>query len=158
MAKIPAKTGGENPASAAKVDVISNRQSRPGVQMPGDRTRKVSTGKAGQDVAGEANLVKITTGTSSPGKQTWKGASLGYTTRSVPDYKPSPAADTYQDTKPLSVGSKPRGLGYLAGKVTLNGSLKAYKDGPKQNVKGKRPPRTDGEAKSVAGKTTISSR
>ncbi len=155
MAKIPAKTGNENPATAQETDVISNRQSMPGVQMPGTRTRKVpGSAKAGQDVAGEANQVAITHAKSSPGKQTWKGAREGYTTRSVPDYQSSPAADTYQDTKPLSTASKPRGPGYLAGKAKLNGEAKPYKDGPHQSVKGKRPPRTDGEAKPVAGRST----
>ena len=155
MAKY-SKAGCEDPASAQKVDVISNRQTRPGVQMPGERTRKVSTAKAGQDVAGEANLVAITHGKSSPGRQTWKGARDGYTSRSVTDYKPSPCLSTHQDTEEAS-SITPRGPGYLAGKVKLNGELKRGDGSAKQSVKGKRSPRTDGEAKSVAGKTTISS-
>lgn len=156
--KLPEQTGGENPASSQSVPVIANPQTRPGVQLPGERTKKVP-GKVnvGNDVAGEANQVKITTGASYAGKQTWKGAKEGYTTRGIPDYVPSPAADACQDTKPRSNASKPSGPGYLAGRVKLNGDLKPYKDGPKQSVKGKNPPRTDGEAKSVAGRTTITS-
>lgn len=125
--------------------------------MPGDRTRKVpGPKKAGQDVAGEANQVKITTGDSQPGKQTWKGAREGYTMRSVADYIAAPAKSTFQDTE-RATGMKPRGPGYLAGKVKLNGELKRGGGSPMQSVKGKRPPRTDGEAKPVAGKTNISS-
>ena len=153
MAKLPIRTGGENPATSQRSEVIPNRQTRPGVQMPGSRTRKIPGGKAGNDVAGEANQVKITHGNTSPGKQTWKGAANGYTTRSIPDYRPSPAKDTWQDTKPYAVGNKPTDNGDYTGRnVHLNGTLKAYKDGPHQSVKGKRPPRTDGEAKPVAGK------
>ena len=153
------KVGNENPAKSATVPVISNPQSRPGVQLPGERTRKVDAGKAGNDVAGEANQVKVTTGGGTPSvaKQTWKGAESGYTTRSVPEYLPSPAADTCQDTEPNKTGSKPAGPGYLAGKVKLNGDIKRGGGSPKQSVKGKNPPRTDGEAKTVAGKASVTS-
>lgn len=160
MAKLPAKTGSENPASAAKVDVIFNRQSMPGVQMPGTRTRKFpGPSKVGQDVAGESKFVEITHGKSSPGKQTWKGARDGYTIRSIPDYKPSPCYDTYQDTKPYQTGSKPTNEGKYTGKnVHLNGDIKRGGGSAAQSVKGKRPPRTNGEAKPVAGTTSISTK
>lgn len=148
------KAGCENPASSSTSPVIANRQTRPGVQMPGTRTRKVSEGKAGNDVAGEANMVKITHGKAgTSGKKTWKGSELGYTTRSIPDYKASPAQDTYQDTKPYKTGSKPTATGEYSGRnVHLNGSVKKGGGSAKQSVKGKHPARTDGEAKSVAGK------
>jgi hypothetical protein len=121
--------------------------------MPGTRTRKVDAGKAGNDVAGEANMVKITSGRHNVGKKTWKGSELGYTTRSIPDYKASPAADTFQDTKPYKTGNKPTSTGEYTGRnVHLNGSIKRGGGSAKQSVKGKNPPRTDGEAKSVAGK------
>lgn len=159
-AKIPVRTGNENPAHAQRVDVISNRQSRPGVQMPGERTRKIpGPMKAGQDTAGEANMVTITHGKSSPGKQTWKGAREGYTGRSLAAYEPSPAADTWQDTKPFQTGNKPGKEGTYTGKnVKLNGDIKRGGGSAAQNVKGKRPPRTDGEAKPVAGTTSLTTK
>jgi hypothetical protein len=148
------KAGCENPATSATSPVIPNRQTRPGVQMPGTKTRKVPGGKAGNDVAGEANLVTITHGRHNLGKKTWKGSELGYTTRSLPDYKPSPAKDTFQDTKPYQIGSKPTNEGDYTGKnVHLNGSIKRGGGSVAQSVKGKNPPRTDGEAKPVAGTT-----
>lgn len=150
--------GLENPAKSSTSPVISNRQTRPGVQLPGTRTRKVpGPAKAGQDVAGEANMVKVTHGSGPQGKQTWKGSASGYTVRSVPDYKPSPAKDTYQDTKPYQVGSKPGREGDYTGKnVHLNGDIKRGGGSAKQSVKGKNPPRTDGEAKPVAGQYGVS--
>lgn len=158
MSKIPARTGNEDPATSQRTEVISNRQTKPVAAAAGSFSRKIpGPKKAGQDVAGEANFVKVTTrdaeGSLPAGvKQTWKGPEDGYTTRSIPDHKPSPAKDTFQDTKPLSTGNKPTNNGEYTGRnVTLNGSLKPYKDGPHQSVKGKRPPRTDGEAKPVAG-------
>ena len=143
----------ENPASSQSTPVIRNRQTRPGVQMPGDRTRKFPEAKkAGQDVAGEANQVKITHGDSNPGKQTWKGARAGYTERSFPNYKPAPARDTFQDTKPIEVGSKPTSTGKYSGKnVHLNGDIKRGGVGPKQSVKGKQGARAPQESRSVAG-------
>ena len=151
------KVGSENPAKSSTVPVISNPQSMPGVQLPESRTRKVSAKDSEEEAAGEASQVEITHGKSSPGKQTWKGAADGYTTRSIPDYRPSPAGDTYQDTQPNKTGSKPAGPGYLAGKVKLNGDIKRGGGSPKQSVKGKNPPRTDGEAKTVAGRTSVTS-
>ena len=115
--------GLENPAKSAKTDVISNRQSMPGVQMPGSRTKKVASQKAGQDVAGEANQVKITTGGSYQGKQTWKGAKEGYTCKTAPDFK--------------------------GAKVDLNTAASGM--AKKQTVKGKHLGRAPGESKSVAG-------
>ena len=148
------KAGCENPATSATSPVIANRQTRPGVQMPGTKLRKIPGGKAGNDVAGEANMVKITHGNSNPGKQTWKGARDGYTTRSIPAYSPSPCADSQQDTKPYAIGSKPTSTGKYTGRnVHLNGSIKRGGGSAKQSVKGKNPPRTDGEAKQVAGRS-----
>jgi hypothetical protein len=122
--------------------------------MPGTKLRKIPGGKAGNDVAGEANMVKITHGNSNPGKQTWKGARDGYTTRSIPAYSPSPCADSQQDTKPYAIGSKPTSTGKYTGRnVHLNGSIKRGGGSAKQSVKGKNPPRTDGEAKQVAGRS-----
>jgi len=153
MAKLPARTGNENPATSATSPVIPNRQTRPGVQMPGTKTRKVPGPlKAGNDVAGEARMVTITHGKHNLGKKTWKGSELGYTTRELPNYRPSPAKDTWQDTKPYAVGQRPTDNGDYTGKnVHLNGSIKRGGGSAKQSVKGKNPPRTDGEAKSVAG-------
>lgn len=150
------KAGCENPASSQRSDVISNRQSRPGVQMPGDRTRKVpGPSKAGQDVAGDEKQVTITHGRKSPGKQTWKGAESGYTTRSIPDYKPSPASRTFQDTSEAQ-GMRPTSTGaYRGDKVKLNGDIKRGGGSAAQKVKGKKPAATGGEAKSVAGKKNI---
>lgn len=149
--------GLENPAKSSTSPVIPNRQSMPGVQMPGTRTKKVSTGKAGNDVAGEANMVKITHGSGPQGKQTWKGAAEGYTVREAPVYKASPASDTYQDTKPYQTGSKPTREGDYTGKnVHLNGDIKRGGGSAKQSVKGKPDNRTGGEAKSVAGQYGVS--
>jgi hypothetical protein len=118
------KAGCENPASSQRSEVIANRQTKPVAAMAGSFSRKIpGAKKAGQDVAGEANLVAITHGKSSPGKQTWKGASVGYTTREAPKYIPSPAA---------TGGSESKGSA-------------------KQSVKGKRGKAAPGEAKSVAG-------
>mgnify|MGYP001575066982 FL=1 len=120
------RAGCENPATAATSPVIVHRAVRPGVQMPGSRTRKIpGPAKAGQDTAGEARQVKITHSGKSPGKQTWKGAADGYTTRSAPAYV---AAE---------VGGNASGSG----------------GGAKQHVKGKHPAKVGGEAKSVAGKS-----
>lgn len=149
-----AKAGCENPATSATSPVISNRQTRPGVQLPGTRTRKVKDDSAGTDTAGVANQVTITHGKHNLGKKTWKGSELGYTTRSIPSYKPSPANDTFQDTKPYETGSKPTSTGEYSGrKVHLNGDIKRGGGSAEQSVKGKNPPRTDGEAKQVAGRS-----
>lgn len=150
------KAGCENPAKSSTSPVIPNRQTRPGVQLPGERTKKVREGKAGQDVAGEANQVKISFGNKTPGKQTWKGAAEGYTLRSVPEYKASPAADTYQDTKPYQTGSKPTKEGDYTGKNVRLNEPKHGGGSAKQTVKGKPDNRSGGEAKSVAGQYGVS--
>lgn len=156
---IVAKTGQDEPATQEHVQITpANSQTRPGVQMPGERTRKVSgEAKAGQNVAGEAEMVKVAFSSKSPGKQTWKGAAAGYTVREEPKYVPSPAADTWQDTKPFQVGMKPTREGDYTGKnVHLNGDIKRGGGSAKQSVKGKPDNRTGGEAKSVAGQYGVS--
>jgi hypothetical protein len=159
--KIVARTGNEAPATQELVDVIANRQTRPGVQLPGERTRKIP-GPLKANSAGEADHVQITHGSleySSASKQTWKGAKAGYTVREEPKYVPAPAKDTWQDTRPWAVGSKPTNNGDYTGKnVHLNGDIKRGGGSAAQSVKGKRPPRTDGEAKPVAGTTRDQSR
>lgn len=122
------KAGNENPARSSTTPVISSRQSMPGVQMPGERTRKAPTGKAGQDVAGEANQVKITHGSKSPGRQTWKGSAEGYTSRSTPAYSPA------------EVGGNTQSSGNHA----------------KQSVKGVRGKSAPAEGKQVAGQFGVS--
>lgn len=120
------KAGCENPATSATSPVISHKQSKPGVQMPGDRTRKIpGPAKAGQDVAGEARQVKITHGNASPGKQTWKGSRDGYTTRSAPAYQAAEVGGNESDSD----------------------------SDAKQSVKGKNPPRSHVENGNVAGRS-----
>jgi hypothetical protein len=121
------KAGCENPATVAKVDVgHSHKLTRPVAAMAGSLSRKIPDAKkAGQDVAGEANQVKITHGKGDAGKQTWKGARSGYTTKSAPEYKGSPGP--------------------------MNGSGSGM--GKEQNVKGKDGKSAPRESKSVAGRS-----
>jgi hypothetical protein len=72
--------------------------------MAGSFSRKIpGPVKVGQDVAGSNNnQVEISFKSKSPGKQTWKGSSEGFTTRSFPEYKASPAKSTGQDTSSKS--------------------------------------------------------
>jgi hypothetical protein len=94
--------------------------------MAGSLSRKIKEpAKAGQDVAGEANQVKITHGRGDSGKQTWKGARSGYTTKSAPEYKGSPG--------PMNTGSS--GMG------------------KEQNVKGKDGKSAPRESQQVAGRS-----
>jgi len=83
-----AKAGGEDPASAQHVELgVAHKITRPVAAMAGSFSRKIpGPAKAGQDVAGEANQVKITHGRGDAGKQTWKGARSGYTTVEAPKY------------------------------------------------------------------------
>lgn len=122
-----AKAGCENPAKSSTSEVLTRRSSMPGVQMPGDHTRKVSSGKAGQDTAGEARQVQIAFGKKSPGKQTWKGAADGYTNKSIPEYTSSPGK---------TMGSESKGSA-------------------SQRVKGSDGKRSS-DAKSVAGRSAVS--
>ena|SRR3989304_3159527 len=97
------KAGCENPATSQRSDVISHGVSKATAAMAGSFSRKFpDSAKAGQDVAGEANQVEITFKRKSPGKQTWKGASEGFTTKSFPSYVASPAKSTGQDTSSKS--------------------------------------------------------
>ena len=93
------KAGCENPATSQRSGVIATSHIMPKAAMAGSLSRKISLPvKAGQDVAGEANQVEISFKSKSPGKQTWKGSSEGFTTRKVPEYTASPANSTGQDT------------------------------------------------------------
>jgi hypothetical protein len=93
------KAGCENPATSQRSDVISHGVSKATAAMAGSFNRKIpGPEKAGQDVAGEANQVVISFKNKSPGKQTWKGAASGFTTRSAPAYVASPASSTGSDT------------------------------------------------------------
>jgi len=93
------KAGLENPATSQRSSVISHGVSKATTAMAGSFARKFpETKKAGQDVAGEANQVAISFKSKSPGKQTWKGAASGFTTKTVPAYVASPAKSTGQDT------------------------------------------------------------
>jgi len=94
------KAGCEPPASSQRSDVLSTKHVMPTAAMAGSFSRKFpETKKAGQDVAGsQSNQVEIRFSTKSPGKQTWKGSSDGFTTRKAPPYVASPANSTGQDT------------------------------------------------------------
>jgi len=125
------KAGCENPATSQRSDVISHGTSKPTAAMAGSFSRKIpGPVKAGQDVAGSNNnQVEIRFSSKSPGKQTWKGSSEGFTTRQVPEYKASPAKSTGQDTP-----SKSQNKG-------------------KQQVKGVMGKKAPGESKQVAGRS-----
>jgi hypothetical protein len=98
------KAGCENPATSQRSNVISHGVSKPTAAMAGSFARKFpETKKAGQDVAGSNNnQVEIRFSTKSPGKQTWKGSSEGFTTKSVPAYVASPAKSSGSDTSSKS--------------------------------------------------------
>lgn len=101
------KAGCEDPATFSTSEVVSNRQSMPVAGMAGSFTRKIpGTTKAGQDVAGDANQVAITHGKSSPGKQTWKGAREGYTSRTVPKFEAAWTSHETSDRAEQSVKGK----------------------------------------------------
>jgi hypothetical protein len=145
--KLPKNTGTENPATAQRTEVISHSQTRPVAASAGSFSRKIPSDcpvYAGQYVAGEADQVKITTGKSSPGKQTWKGAREGYTTRSLPAYTSSPEAN--------GAGMRPGGQPYTGRSLdTANISTRGV--GPEQDVKDhtRNAMKHGGEAKQVAG-------
>lgn len=106
--------------------VITTPHRMPKAAMAGSFARKVPSQRtAGQDVAGDANQVKITRGGSSSAKQTWKGARDGYTTKSAPAYVASPGPMNSRDS----------------------GMSKS------QQVKGKDGKRVPSESKSVAGQS-----
>ena len=93
-------TGTENPAKSQRSDVIATSHIMLKAAMAGSFSRKIPAPvKAGQDVAGSNNnQVEISFKSKSPGKQTWKGSSEGFTTRSFPAYVASPANSTGSDT------------------------------------------------------------
>lgn len=87
------RAGCENPATSQRSDVISHGTSKAVAAMAGSFSRKIpGPVKAGQDVAGKANQVEISFKSKSPGKQTWKGSSEGFTTRKAPAYVASPGS------------------------------------------------------------------
>ena len=94
------KAGCENPASSQRSSVIATSHVMPKAAMAGSFSRKIPVPvKAGQNVAGSNNnQVEISFKSKSPGKQTWKGSSEGFTTRSFPAYVASPANSTGSDT------------------------------------------------------------
>jgi len=108
------KSGGTSP-------VITKSSRMPGVQMPGSRTRKVTTERC---ACGVQDQVAITHGKSAGGKQTWKGAAQGYTTKSAPAFVGAPG--------PMNMRNS--GMGKV------------------QSVKGKDGSRAPRESRSVAGK------
>ena len=98
------KAGCENPAKSQRSDVLATKHVMPTAAMAGSFSRKIpDVKKAGQDVAGsDNNTVEISFKSKSPGKQTWKGAASGFTTRTPPAYVASPASSTGQDTSSKS--------------------------------------------------------
>ena len=85
------KAGCENPASSQRSEVLGTKHVMPSAAMPGSLKRKFpEQKKAGQAVAGSTNnMVEISFKSKSPGKQTWKGSSEGFTTRKMPEFKPA---------------------------------------------------------------------
>ena len=72
--------------------VISHKVTKAVAAAAGSFSRKFPEAKrAGQNVAGDSNMVKITKHREGgfDGKQTWKGSIEGYTTRAIPAYKPA---------------------------------------------------------------------
>jgi len=158
MAKLPAKTGTENPATAQRTDVIRNRQSMPGVQMPGTHTHKIPNPVfVGNEELATQDKVSARGGSRNVGKQTWKGARDGYTTRSIPEYVPSPAADSMQDTKPHETGKKPTSTGNYTGRNLNTANIPKKGVGPEQDVKdhARNAKKHGGEAKQSAGVTSL---
>lgn len=86
------KAGCENPTPGSRMVEITvpHKTSMATAAMAGSFSRKIpGPKKAGQDVAGEANQVKITHGASPVGKQTWKGSREGFTIRKAPKFTPA---------------------------------------------------------------------
>ena len=119
------KVGQANPATSARSEVISHRQSKPEAAMAGSFSRKMPS--VSRFACGEQEQVKVSFSSASPGKQTWKGAANGYTTRSIPSYQASPAQNSGVEAKKTA----------------------------SQQVKGK-DGKSRAEAKSVAGKSSRS--
>ncbi len=114
-AKLPARTGQENPSSCQETSTYGNRQRKIGAAMAGSFSKKVSIGKAGQQELAESNQVKITKPSLAPVKG-WSKLSMP----TLPPRSPATSASTFHSTTKQSVkgkhGSAPAEAKQVAGR------------------------------------------